>query len=216
MENKAKLVCGVGVNDASYETQKFKKINGKWKNIWTCPYYRAWRGMLNRCYNKKIHKNRPSYIGASVSNEWLNFSEFKKWMELQDWKEKSLDKDILLFGNKIYSKDTCVFVSKKLNSFLCDSMRSRGNFPIGVAWQSREKKFSAQCCNPETKKQEWLGYFSSAEEAYDAWLKKKHEHALNYAEIQTDPRLAEALRTRYASPKGIKWLAGEIAKSKVE
>ena len=58
MQAKNKLVCGVGVNDAVYPTQKYE--NGK--RVWICPYYQKWKSMLERCYRTKYLARRPTYI----------------------------------------------------------------------------------------------------------------------------------------------------------
>lgn len=139
----------------------------------------------------------PTYVGCVVSEDWKYFSKFRAWMETQDWQSKELDKDILFKGNKIYSAETCVFVSRELNTFLNDHGNARGLYPLGVCWHKATEMFTAQCSDPKTGKSEHLGLFASPEEAHLAWKAKKHEHALNYADQQTDPRVAEALRTRY-------------------
>ena len=100
-----KLVFGVGINDADYVVQKFETIgyvDGKQerKLVWACPYYRAWKNMLARCYYHKVQGNRPTYSGCIVSEEWLRFSNFRRWMANQDFEGKQLDKDLLFEGNK--------------------------------------------------------------------------------------------------------------------
>jgi len=101
-----KLVYGVGINDADYVTQKWETIsyvNGKQKQnlVWECHYYRTWCGMLMRCYSAKHQERNPTYKGCSVSEEWLRFSNFKSWMERQDFEGMQLDKDLLFEGNKV-------------------------------------------------------------------------------------------------------------------
>ena len=186
------LVCGVGVNDADYTVSP--TINGK---IVNCPYYVSWISMLIRCYSEQSKLRRPTYKGCSVCEEWLTFSNFKMWMETQDWQGKELDKDILVAGNKIYSAETCVFVSKIVNSFLADRGACRGEWPLGVTWHKADGKIHAQCRNPITKKKENLGYFNCPQEAHQAWRKRKHELACQLAELQADERVAAALRVRY-------------------
>lgn len=120
---KNKLVYGVGVNDADYVVQKFERIGyeaGKIKLnlVWVCPYYSIWMAMLKRCYSAKYQESRPTYTGCTVATEWLTFSNFKSWMEKQDWQNKHLDKDLLFEGNKVYNSDTCMFVTQLVNSFI--------------------------------------------------------------------------------------------------
>lgn len=120
----------------------------------------------------------------------------------QKWEGMSLDKDIIVLGNKVYGPDTCVFVPCQVNNFLTDHGAARGAWPIGVSWGEEACKFKARCRNPITGKQEHLGYFTDPAEAHEAWRARKHQHALRYAEQQTDSRIAAALRTRYATPAG--------------
>lgn len=188
----AKLVHGVGLNDADYAVTPI--VNGKRNR---CRFYRTWESMLNRCYSAKYQAKQPTYIGCYVCDEWLTFSNFKKWMEQQDWQGKELDKDLLFVGNKIYSPDTCVFVDKKTNSFANDHGAARGEWPIGVSFHKHVGKFSAQCGNQITEKREHLGYFTCPNEAHKAWKKRKHELACQLADLQNDERVADALRTRY-------------------
>lgn len=200
-----KLVYGVGINDADYVVQKWETIivNGKQKKklIWFCPYYRAWTSMLKRCYSTKYQECRPTYIGCTVSKEWKTFSNFRSWMMTQDWEDKHLDKDILFEGSKVYSPETCVFVSGMVNVFTTDRGNDRGEFLIGVCWDKGKSKFKSQCGNPFTKKREHLGYFTCELETHEAWLTRKLELAYELAAIQTDERVAEVLIDRYLNYK---------------
>lgn len=198
MVKRTKLVSGVGVNDADYFVTE--QENGK--IVWVCPYYRTWSNMLMRSYNDKYKQKYPTYQDVTVCEEWYSFINFRSWMETQDWEGKQLDKDILFRGNKVYSPDTCVFVDGAVNSFLLDRAAARGEWPIGVYWFERDAKFMSMCCNPITKKREYLGLFHCPQEAHLAWKKCKHELACQLADIQTDERVAEALRTRYKLGEG--------------
>ena len=203
-----KLVFGVGVNDADYVTKVFETIgyvDGKRKQklVWVCPYYRVWTSMLKRCYSTKYQEKYPTYKGCTVSDEWLTFSVFKSWMESQDFEGKQLDKDLLFEGNKVYSAETCVFVTKVVNTFIIDCGSTRGELPIGVCWNKRDEKFVAQCRNPFTDKRGHLGYFDCPKEAHKAWLKRKLELSYLLAAEQTDERVAKALIERYTNYIGV-------------
>jgi hypothetical protein len=194
-----KPVYGVGINDSDYVTERKEKVNGKWKVLWKCPYYCRWRDMLARCYSEKYQERYPTYKGCTVIDEWLLFSNFKRWMEKQDWEGKDLDKDLLVEGNKVYSPETCVFVPQLVNSFLIDCGAIRGEYPIGVSWRKALSKLQAYCRNPFTKKLEHLGYFLDPDEAHEAWKKRKHELACQLADSEyvTDDRIKEVLRNKY-------------------
>lgn len=197
-----KLVYGVGINDADYPVHEIITIGyskeGKriQRVVWSCPFYNRWQSMLRRCYSHKHQETRPTYIGCSVCDDWLTFSNFKAWMETQDWEGKQLDKDILFPTNKLYSPETCVFVDGRVNNFVLESNASRGDWVIGVSWDKRRNKFQARG-NKLKGNQKTLGYFDTELEAHQAWLKCKQEVALELAAEQTDPRIAKALIERY-------------------
>jgi hypothetical protein len=198
MGSKNKLVCGFGVNDSDYQLHRFERIGGKYKRIWICPFYQAWRDLLTRAYSPGFHARRPTYKGCSVSEKWRLFSEFKAWMESQDWEGCSLDKDLIFPGNKVYGPETCVFVSKSLNNFLGECGRSRGKYKIGASWHRRTESFRSDCMNPFTGHQESLGHFTSEDAAHESWISRKHQHACAYAEMHSDPMISLALRSRYS------------------
>jgi hypothetical protein len=197
MSNKNKLVCAIGIND--YDGVVY--VNGK--NIKS---YDCWRHMLERCYSTKYQIRRPTYIGCTVSNEWLQFSNFKKWYGENYREGFELDKDILFPGNKVYSKDTCVFVPQYLNSLLTDHGRARGDYPLGITALKPNTRigrvnttFLAQCNdrygNRLTKT------FKTIEEA-SAWysitktriVAEQVQRALSESAI--DQRVADALLAR--------------------
>ena len=204
MTKLKKLVCGVGINDADYVVKVWETIgyvDGKQRKklIWSCPYHQVWSDMLRRCYSTKFQEKYPTYKGCTVSDEWLTLSVFKNWMEAQDWEGKQLDKDLLFEGNKVYSAETCVFVTNRVNTFTIDCGASKGIYPIGVYRNKKDRKFVAQCRNQFTKKNEHLGYFTCEVEAHKAWLKRKLELAYLLAAEQTDQRIAKALIERYTN-----------------
>ena len=201
-----KLVYGVGVNDSDYSVRRYEEISHvdgkrKQKLVWFCPYYRAWTSMLERCYSAKRQERQPTYKGCTVAPEWLTFSVFRNWMRKQDFEGNHLDKDLLVQGNKVYSPETCVFVSQLVNSFTVDRGAARGEWLIGVNWDKDRKKFRSSCGNPFTKKLEYLGLFTTEQEAHNAWRKRKLELAHLLAGEQEDPRVARALVERYSKPQ---------------
>ena len=198
-----KLVFGVGVNDLPYRVHVREYVTesgGKRirKTVFLCKYYEVWKHMLGRCYSKKYLERNPTYIGTRVCSEWLYATAFKKWMEQQDWCDKSLDKDIIVPGSKLYSPETCAFVLQATNKFVTASDASRGEYPIGVDFHKPTGRYQARCQNPLAEKQEYLGLFSTSEEANEAWRKQKHELAQLVAARESDSRVVEALRKRYS------------------
>lgn len=172
-----RLVYGVGINDADYVVQIRETLSGTGNNrrrklVWKCPYYSRWGSMLERCYSERYLKKNPSYVGCEVCPEWWLFSNFKSWMEKQEWNSMHLDKDILGNG-RIYSPTTCIFIPKEINTFLCDSFRKRGDCKIGVSFRARSGKYESKIKDPFSGKTIWLGTHLSEEKAYQVWLEKK-------------------------------------------
>lgn len=199
-----KLVYGVGINDADYVVQVWETIgyvDGKprQKLLWVCPDYLDWKHMLERCYSDKLKQERPTYKDAECIDKWLRLSLFKEWKAVQgNVAGKQLDKDIIVPGNKLYSPNTCAYISQVTNNFVTASDAARGEYPLGVCWHKRDEKFMAYCNNPFTKKREYLGYYQDLAEAHEAWRKRKHELAQLVAETESDVRVVEALKNRYS------------------
>lgn len=176
---KRKPVYGVGINDAKYNLSI--TIGNK---KYTCPYYSRWVDMLTRCYNIKSLKRRPTYSGCSVASEWLVFSNFRKWMERQEWQGKHLDKDLLVKGNKVYSSSTCMFIPMEINNILNNHGNARGNYPQGVSWDDNNKKFKAQIVIKSKKK--YLGIFKTIYLASNSYQKNKKTYIKSIAEEHKD------------------------------
>lgn len=192
MRLKREKVFGVGINDS--ESTVSHVTNGK---RYICKHYEVWQDMLRRCYSEKCQKKQPTYVGCSVDPEWHIFSNFRSWAETKNTKGMQLDKDIIFPGNKVYSPESCVFVTGALNKFLTNSARKRGQFLIGVSFCKRLNKFKSQCNDPFKSKLEYLGLFESETEAHEAWRSRKQQHAISYANMQTDRRVSEALKKMF-------------------
>jgi len=108
-------------------------------------------------------------------------------MELQDWKDKQLDKDLIGDG-KLYSPDNCVFVSRSLNQMLNSGIS--GEYPIGVC-RHKSGRFVANVKTNGDRK--YLGLFPSPEEAHSAWRTAKLEIAQGYLASETNPRVRYAI-----------------------
>ena len=159
---------GVGVNDADYAAQPI--VNG---NQIKDPAYQSWVDMLKRAYDPKLHEKYPTYSDVTVCKEWHSFSAFRAWW-LDNYREGwHLDKDILVVGNREYGPDACIYVPRWLNAFTIGSGASRGELPIGVSIYKPTGKYKSECRNPITGKRNYLGLFSTPEQAYSAWLKCK-------------------------------------------
>lgn len=165
-----KKVMGVGINDAPYNIGV--KIDG---TRYVCPFYRRWEGMIKRCYSEKSLTKNQTYIGVTVCDEWLLFSNFKLWMESQIWENLSLDKDITNYGSSQYSPENCSFIPQSINSILSDCKSAMGQFPTGVS-AARNGRFRAYITIKGRQKA--LGVHNTVEGAEIAYLKEKIKYLL--------------------------------------
>lgn len=207
MKKIYKLVYGWGINDSDYNVNKYERVGRRRICVWRCPYYQDWVNMLQRCHNPHFKKIHPAYESCIVCEEWKYFSNFVRWVDSQpnrDWMNCHLDKDILAAKTYIYSPDTCVYVKSHINLFLVGSERSKGTRLLGAVLYNAlgvNKGYCAYCRNPTTGDKQYLGHFKTELEAHKAWQAKKHEYACQLADLQDDPRVAKALRERYAPDK---------------
>lgn len=142
---------------------------------------RVWQGMLARCYATK----NPDYIryggrGVIVCEEWHNFQNFAEWYCKQKYYGKNfeLDKDLVSPNSKVYSKETCVLVPRRINSLLIACNEIRGIFPVGVS--KNGNGYRAEVC--KEGRALYLGSYSTPEDAFAVYRKAKEDHIKEVAE----------------------------------
>ena len=160
--------------------------------------YRLWNNMLKRCYSVGCQKVRPTYIDCSVSENFRYLQYFKEWCNNQigfnsvDEKGKpfALDKDILVKGNRVYNEDVCVFVPQEVNLLFTKRDKSRGEYPIGVSFHKSRGMLTATLNN------KYLGYFNTAEQAFQVYKTAKEAYIKEVAnkwKDKIDSKVYEAL-----------------------
>ena len=182
-----KTVCGVGyLGEGKYNCKNSLYIRDRWSK------------MLRRCYDPYYLNEHPTYIDCYVCEEWHNFQNFAKWYEENYYEipneRMSLDKDILIKGNKIYSPSTCVFVPERINKLFTKHDKARGGYPIGISWYKQTNKFSAKCHTFD--KRIHLGYYDTIDTAFLAYKSFKEEYIKQVADEYKDlipTKLYEAL-----------------------
>lgn len=181
-----RTVYGVGINDVPGAANKRH-------------YYTVWRNVFGRCYNPPLQARYPTYIGCTVDPRWHYLSNFKQWYDEQgDVTGKQLDKDIISPGNKVYGPDTCFFVSPQLNTFFNKRDKLRGKYPIGVYVDHNKIQRPFKCSLMLRGKTKTIGYYSTPEEAHQAFIQAKKEILLEkFILPETDQRLKQALYNVY-------------------
>ena len=148
-----------------------------WENGKTTDEYNIWYNMLKRCYEPKCHKEYPTYKGCRVEDYLLNFQNMGEWIKENYYEipgeKMCLDKDILCKGNKIYSRDTCIFVPERINTLFVKRDNNRGKDPIGM-YQLSSGNYQVQC-NNEYGKYVYLGTYSTKEEAFRVYKEYKEK-----------------------------------------
>ncbi|WP_252251217.1 hypothetical protein [Clostridium sp. VAP52] len=179
----SKSVYGVGYFGQGKYTER---VNGI-----CCNNYKYWFSMMNRCYCKNKHY-RPTYKNVTVSEEWHDYQNFAKWFDNNYYEieneQMCLDKDILHKGNKTYSPKNCVFVPSRINSLFTKCNKNRGKYPIGVSYEKASNTFLSNCSHLDNgkKKQKFLGYFKTAEEAFKTYKAHKEKYIKQVADEYKD------------------------------
>lgn len=163
-----RLVHGVGVNDSMQPVHTF--VNGVKT---TCPFYKKWADMLQRCYSQKYQNRYPRYKGCSVHPSWFSFQTFKGWMKTKDWKGKHLDKDIKVFGNKIYGPETCIFIENNVNTLFNTREGAESDLPVGVS-VNKYGKYETGCSFGSGRVH--IGTYSSVKDASLAYISAKSKY----------------------------------------
>jgi len=123
---------------------------------------RMWRNMLNR-ETKGL---------ASVSQEFRQYVNFENWV-LSRYSEQfliennfQLDKDLKVFGNKVYSENNCLLIPQMLNNLV----------KIGKGFEVRNGRYYAAIVSNSTSKKVYLAAFDNEADARHCYLKAKaHE-----------------------------------------
>ncbi|HFK4065602.1 TPA: hypothetical protein ACG1UU_003026 [Kluyvera ascorbata] len=174
MKELKPTMYGVGYNDT--------KASGL-----TSQYHSSFDANLKRVYSPHwITQNRPSYILATTSEEFLYESNYVKFREANYYtyispvsgKEESpdLDKDILLEGNKHYSYELVAFVPQFVNQAMTEK-ESDSKLPLGVTKLKDSFKMSITKFGKTLSK----SGFNTASEAHQAWQLEKVEYLITVA-----------------------------------
>ena len=210
-----------GVNDLEPVS---KTIDGKNRHN---PIYKQWHSMLRRAFCPKTHAKYPTYIGTTVSDEFMTFSKFDDWYRQQyGWgKGWEVDKDVKGNG-KHYSAETCILIPGALNSLLVDNDAVRGAFPAGVGWHEANGQLRAMVSENGKRQLGTQPPFYDVIEATEYVIKLKREiadrtlkrlipghpdydeiEAAVYAslELRADEQRAHALRVKQLAVQGISY-----------
>lgn len=176
-DNTAKTVYGVGCfGDGEFRARH--------PNNGPCTKeYGTWNSMIFRCYGEgRDESTYRNYHDCFVCDEWLNFQNFAAWCQTQPemlCKDSSLDKDIRVKGNKIYSPSTCCFVPQYINSAVTGIKHQNSSGRAGV-WKFKDS-YVSEITMFGAKSQ--LGSFDNLEDAYKIQKVVKEAYISGLADI---------------------------------
>ena len=141
-----------------------------------------WRGIIDRA-TKDIVKNRqPTYMECSLDERWKEQENYIDWFMSQEFAGRvddngnkyHIEKDLLVFSNKIYGPDFCVHVPWDVNVFLHRNTSRFSSKFVGVAYvdSSVNKHWSAtmQCKSVGLFVN---SYFNTEEDAHEFYKTNK-------------------------------------------
>ena len=176
--NHRQKICGIGI----VLTDDFISHDAS---------YSVWCDMIRRCYNKK----QKAYMDCKVCDEWLIYDNFRSWYNERKFDGCTLDKDWLKMWNREYSPQTCCLIPMELNQLITKRKGVNNGLPIGVYFDSRNKKFYPRFRFRNSKKVKTHGYTSS-EEAFLVYKKAKENRIKEVVEKYKDvlePHVYECL-----------------------
>lgn len=145
-----------------------------------------------------VQTSHPSYAGVSVSGEFRDFQRFGDWcVEQVGWGlGHSLDKDLLLPGNRTYCAEHCILLPQPLNLAIVNNTKrtSRGLLPGAYRREGRTKWSARAPCIVSGPKH--IGVFETEQEAHEAYCDHKEAHIRSLADQYRDtidPRAYDAL-----------------------
>lgn len=176
---KAKHITDGQIKDLFHPVVYGNGFLGSGKHLRICngkisTKYKCWTSMLQRCYDDKYLKIRPTYKGCSVCDSWLNYQNFGDWFDKYFVEGWQLDKDILFKGNKLYSPLTCCFVLSEINNLFTKTDKLRGCLPIGVCFDKQKKNYKSSIkINGKDKR---LGNYDTIGMAFNAYKTAKEDN----------------------------------------
>ena len=144
------------------------------------PEYYQWLKMISRCYDKKYLEKYPSYKECSVASEWAHYRAFKRDLpNICNYQQSQIysngdrlvvDKDILIYSNKIYSPSTCCIVPEPVNIFITNNKSDNTSGYIGVHKRKNGKYSVNFSYNNKTV---YGGTYDTARQAVQAYYFEK-------------------------------------------
>ena len=162
----------------------------------TYKVYKAWQGMMSRCYSEEEKLRHPSMELSHCCPEWFNLQVFGEWYISQkgwDQPKWQLDKDLMGNGSRLYSPETCVILPPVINTsirFINLGSVNNNGLPHGVHYAKQCRKYITDCRTHGDDNKPKTMYFKTAQEAFN-WFKEKKEVFLKCLAFEFKDRIEE-------------------------
>ena len=138
--------------------------------------YDAWTKMFMRSYKEEWHNLEPTYTNCEVAKVWWDFQNFAEWFynnyhEIPNCSIQ-VDKDWIVYNNKIYSPETCELVPQIINTCILthDKTMHDTELPTGIKITS-SGKYKPQIS--QYGKRVDCGIYTDLEDAMKVYMDKK-------------------------------------------
>lgn len=142
--------------------------------------YVTWRCMLERTVGTSYKKKYHTYSQCTICDEWLTFSNFKRWFDNPDngyMDGYHLDKDLISKGNKLYSPQTCCFLPAEINIAIVKRKKGKSKVTgVGIKGNLFESTVSKR------GKKVYLGLYKTIEQAFETYKYAKESYIKELAE----------------------------------
>jgi hypothetical protein len=144
------------------------------------PCYKFWDGIIRRCTGRVSEECSIIYKGVTISERWRRFDHFLDDLKdligfkecIENGVKWDVDKDLLIYGNKLYSKETCCIIPGTINAFFTNNQRRRNTSGyIGVSRVGKTNKWASWIRSEGKNKH--LGNYATPSEAYEVYHKEK-------------------------------------------
>lgn len=147
--------------------------------------YATWSSMIRRCYAPENDIIGRAYADCSVCPEWHNFQVFAEWCQTQPemlHSNSSLDKDIRVRGNRVYSPAGCSFVPLDINIAVTGKKHFNTTGLTGI--HATPEGFAAEVTLCGTGMR--IGTFATKELAHFMYCSIKNAYIRGLAEVHKD------------------------------
>lgn len=144
-------------------------------------HYGIWAALLTRCYSKRTVYR--TYFDCYVEEYLHNYSNFYNFVDPMEGFHLGyhMDKDLLVRGNKVYSRDTVSYLPHIINVAIQGSKTNRKlDLPAGVFYRKDNGKYRA--ISGEYGKNVNCGHFDDPMKAFRAYKESKEKYLKELAE----------------------------------